>query len=372
MALKIFLKHPKMAITHDLLPYQTLYHWYQYHGRHLLPWRNTQDPYHIYLSEVMLQQTQVQTVLERFYWPFLNRFPNLITLKNAKLPDILEQWQGLGYYNRARYIHETAQKVAPTLPNNVDALIELPGIGLNTAHAILAFGFQQPFPVMEANVKRILHRITASPHLTNSQLWKLAWLYLDKNHPFRYNQAMMDIGALLCRPEEPKCTSCPLATSCQGQHSPDLFPAPKRHNHKPIKRKQIFIPYKKEAFYAAPRQTRFLHGLYHFYEVDTEQSTLKTIKNIDHVQPLGQITQTYSHFRLEAEIYIWNAEHAQEAATLLAHYHEPTCWHSWAALRQLPFSKAEANIIQLLNSFSDKIFMAEQGSDPNYLVNKIQ
>jgi len=210
--------------------------WYQTHGRHDLPWRTTADPYHIYLSEVMLQQTQVKTVLERYYIPFLKKFPTLKALSNAPLDDILKVWEGLGYYNRAKNLHSTAQLLtqgqtrgyAPTLPSNIEELVKLPGIGKNTAHAVATFAYNKPVPIMEANVKRILCRLHTLKTPTNKELWNIAYDLVDKENPFDYNQAMMDIGATLCTPKNPSCQVCPLCDICQGQDEPTLYPTKKK------------------------------------------------------------------------------------------------------------------------------------------------
>ena len=176
--------------------HQKIRDWYQKHGRHDLPWGMTDDPYAIWLSEVMLQQTQVGTVLERFYSPFLRRFPTLESLAEAPLDDVLKMWEGLGYYNRAKNLHKAAQIVvdmhqkeqqngqthrsAPTLPSDIDILIKLPGIGKNTAHAVAAFAFREPVPVMEANVKRILCRLHKLESPTDKILWERAYELVDK------------------------------------------------------------------------------------------------------------------------------------------------------------------------------------------------
>ena len=152
-----------------------LQQWYSNHGRHDLPWRNTSDPYAIYISEIMLQQTQVKTILERFYHPFLKKFPTVAALANAPEQEVLKAWEGMGYYRRAKYLH-AAMKLAQThMPNTVEALIALPGIGRNTAHAVAAFAYKQPVPVMEANVKRVIHRIFALKKAKDEELWAKAF-----------------------------------------------------------------------------------------------------------------------------------------------------------------------------------------------------
>lgn len=193
--------------------------WYRDNGRHTLPWRNTDEPYYIYLSEVMLQQTQVKTVLERYYFPFIERFPTLKSLGEAELDEVLKLWEGLGYYTRARNLHKTAM-LLNELPSDITELIQLPGIGKNTAHAIAAFAFQQPVPIMEANVKRILCRLYRLENPTEKALWEYAYALVDRENPFDYNQAMMDIGATVCLPKNAECDQCPLESICQGKEDP--------------------------------------------------------------------------------------------------------------------------------------------------------
>ena len=181
--------------------HETLLKWYENHGRHALPWRRTRDPYRIWISEIMLQQTQVRTVLERFYFPFLERFPTLQSLAAAPLDDVLKQWEGLGYYTRAKNLHKAAQMCAPFLPETAEGLQSLPGVGKSTAHAVAAFAYGIPVPILDANVKRILFRYHARRSAGEKELWELAEKLFDPHHPFEFNQAMMDIGATLCLPK---------------------------------------------------------------------------------------------------------------------------------------------------------------------------
>src|SRR5262249_10913239 len=153
-------------------------------------------------------------VLERYYFPFLERFPTLAHLAKAERDNVLRAWQGLGYYNRAANLHEAAKKCAPALPKDVASLMELPGIGRNTAHAIAAFAYRQPVAVMEANVRRVLARIFAMEQLVENDLWEKAHALLDSAASFDYNQAMMDIGAMICTKRAPHCTECPAQVIC--------------------------------------------------------------------------------------------------------------------------------------------------------------
>ena len=317
-----------------------LHHWYDAHGRKALPWRTTDDAYAIYISETMLQQTQVKTVLERFYHPFLTRFPTLKSLAKADSEDVLRAWQGLGYYSRALNLHKAAQQSGGTLPRSVEELIKLPGIGRNTAHAIAAFAYRLPVPVMEANLKRVLCRIFALSVPNDAQLWEHAHSLLDSDEPFDYNQAMMDIGAMVCIKRAPDCPACPANNICAGKASPESYPAPKAKKVERIRKKRIVVfTNSKGQVYATARKTRFLGGLYHFVELaeDTKEAALGTKHyKLTSAAHIGDIRQVYSHFTLEAEIYLIRAEGSGSN------------WHGGNALSSLPFSAAEQKILQLL------------------------
>ena len=269
--------------------------WYQVYGRLDLPWRTTNDPYHIYLSEVMLQQTQVKTVLERYYFPFLEKFPTLKALGDAPLDDVLKMWEGLGYYNRAKNLHMTATLI-DELPKELDELIKLPGIGKNTAHAVAAFAFKQPLPVMEANVKRILCRLHQLKTPKDKDLWEIAYDLMDKVNPFDYNQAMMDIGATLCTPKNPLCDLCPLFRICQGKENPTLYPT-KKKRIVPTRKQNIMISVYNDKLSLAQRTGKFLHGLWGFESVEVPLCASEYI---------GEVTHAYTHFKLVCKIYVYD------------------------------------------------------------------
>ena len=283
--------------------HKNIQNWYQKHGRLDLPWRTTDEPYHIYLSEVMLQQTQVKTVLERYYFPFLERFPTLKALGDAPLDDVLKMWEGLGYYNRAKNLHMTAQLLthgqpqglAPTLPNDIDELIKLPGIGKNTAHAVATFAFQQPVPIMEANVKRILCRLHKLKTPNDKQLWEIAYAIVDKENPFDYNQAMMDIGATICLPKNPKCEICPLADICKGKEEPTLYPT-KKKRVVPTREQNILVSVYDDTLALTQRKGKFLHGLWGFESVEVPLCATEYI---------GEVTHAYTHFKLIGKVYVY-------------------------------------------------------------------
>jgi len=208
--------------------------WFNRHGRKDLPWQRSRDPYHIWVSEIMLQQTQVSTVIP-YYERFLKRFPDVRTLARAKLDSVLHHWTGLGYYARARNLKRAAEIITSQhggrFPRAIEDVAALPGIGRSTAGAIVAFAFDQRHPILDGNVKRVLTRLHAidTPVLqrdTEKTLWLLAEHYTPKTHVADYNQAIMDLGATLCRTRKPDCPACPLQKDCaaQAQGQPEKFP----------------------------------------------------------------------------------------------------------------------------------------------------
>lgn len=200
--------------------------WQLRHGRHDLPWQNTRDPYRIWLSEVMLQQTQVTTVL-RFYQPFLERFPNVMALAAAPVDDVMALWSGLGYYRRARHLHQCAQRVVEEFhgefPRQAAILATLPGIGQSTAAAIAAFSAHERVAILDANVRRVLTRVLGfqgdlSLASEMAKLWSAAEgllpvAQLSESMP-RYTQGLMDLGSLVCTVRKPQCLLCPLQSVC--------------------------------------------------------------------------------------------------------------------------------------------------------------
>ncbi len=305
--------------------HQNIQEWYKQNGRLDLPWRNTDEAYYIYLSEVMLQQTQVKTVLERYYIPFIERFPTLKSLGEAPLDDVLKMWEGLGYYNRAKNLHKTATLVHE-LPNDIDELIKLPGIGKNTAHAVAAFAFNQSVPIMEANVKRILCRLHQLITPNDKKLWDIAYDLVDKFNPFDYNQAMMDIGATICLPKNPKCEICPLADICKGKVEPTLYPT-KKKRVVPTKEQNILVRVYDDKLALTQRKGKFLHGLWGFESVEVPLCA---------AEYAGEVIHAYTHFKLICKVYVYY-EHSPEQ---LDYFNE-------AEIQKLAISKVDEKIVKL-------------------------
>ena len=199
-----------------------LIRWHKRHGRHDLPWQNTTDPYRVWLSEIMLQQTQVATVIP-YYLRFLERFPQLADLAATPVEDVMALWSGLGYYARARNLHAAARAVMAQhdgkFPRDPAVIAQLPGIGRSTANSIATFCFNAHAPILDGNVKRVLCRAFGVEGFPGSgpvekQLWTLAEELMPKRHGAIYNQAQMDLGAMVCTRSKPRCEACPLNDMC--------------------------------------------------------------------------------------------------------------------------------------------------------------
>jgi A/G-specific adenine glycosylase len=196
-----------MSFTRKLLA------WYKRNAR-VLPWRETRNPYAILVSEFMLQQTQVRRVLE-YYPRFMARFPTIDSLARARPKAVMEEWDGLGYYARARNLHKLAREVTRrhdgTLPENPEELRTLPGVGRYTAGAVACFAYEKPVPTVDTNVRRVLERAFGS-----KDVWELAERLVPKQgeRAWRFNQALMELGALVCVARTPKCPKCPVRSTC--------------------------------------------------------------------------------------------------------------------------------------------------------------
>jgi A/G-specific adenine glycosylase len=225
--------------------------WFDAHGRKCLPWKENLTPYRVWVSEIMLQQTQVATAIP-YYERFVARFPDLTALADAGLDEVLGLWAGLGYYARARHLHRAARiardRHGGELPLDSAALRSLPGIGRSTAGAILALAAGQRQPILDGNVKRLLARFAAVEGWPGQArvlavLWELADRYTPAARVADYTQAIMDLGALVCTPRRPRCDRCPLAAGCaahaQGRQS--AYPAPKPRRDSPVRATRMLL-----------------------------------------------------------------------------------------------------------------------------------
>ena len=301
-----------------------LLHWYKKNGRDL-PWRRTKDPYAIWVSEIMLQQTQVLTVIP-YYQKFLKSFPTVRHLAKADLSKVLKVWEGLGYYSRARNLHRASRIVSNhfngKIPDNLTDLRTLPGIGRYTAGAILSIAFNKAAPILDGNVKRVLSRLFAiadppARGKTEARLWHLSESLLPKGHASSFNQGLMDLGAMICAPKEPQCPVCPLRDLCNGRASGD----PERFPKKTIKKKIPHI----EAISAVIQQNGkvllrqrpakgLLGGLWEFpnWPIEGKYNLKGYLKhkvkseiglNVKSEEPIGSFQQTFSHFKLTLQVF---------------------------------------------------------------------
>ncbi|BBB14910.1 A / G specific adenine glycosylase [Candidatus Rickettsiella viridis] len=311
-------------MTHPLLPkhfQQHVLNWFNKHGRKNLPWQQKKSPYHVWLSEIMLQQTQVTTVTP-YFQRFIKQFPNLSSLAAAQLDEVLNLWAGLGYYARARNLLRCAQmleqKYAGKFPQNLIQLQTLPGIGRSTAGAILSLGFDQAAAILDGNVKRVLtrfHAIAGWPGLSavNKKLWELAERYTPIQQTAAYTQAMMDLGALICTRTQPKCDQCPLQTHCLAYNTgnPAHFPSPKPSKKLPIRSIQmlILVNQQQEILLEKRPPTGIWGGLWSLPECPSDADAKNFSKKhyyceTEKVRQAMQMRHTFSHFHLDIQAVV--------------------------------------------------------------------
>ncbi len=292
-----------MAVPSQPLPWPALRRklaaWYASAKRDL-PWRRTSDPYAIALSEIMLQQTQVVTVIP-YYERWLKLFPTWRALAAAKEIDVIKAWEGLGYYRRARNLHALAKAVAAggDLPRSGAELLALPGIGPYTAAAIGSIAFGLPLAVLDGNVMRVLARVLAlrddiSRPQTRAKLQAIADEFLDRGNPSTHNQAMMELGATVCLPRKPMCLICPLSAACRGRDRAEEFPVKSRIA--PEKRSEIVaVLALGEAFYCEQvPEGKPWHGLWRFPDYDPAR--------MEQLEPLARIRYGITKYAVTMDV----------------------------------------------------------------------
>lgn len=343
---------------------QKLLHWYRRHGRSL-PWRQTQDPYAIWVSEIMLQQTQVKTVIP-YYERWLTQLPTIADLAAADQQTVLKLWQGLGYYARARNLHRAALQVMQShggeFPRDLETVLQLAGIGRTTAGGILSAAFNQSVPILDGNVKRVLSRLIAlerSPNKAVNQLWQVSDQLLDRQHPRDFNQALMDLGATLCTPKQPACLVCPWNQYCRAYQTNMQNELPVSETRAPIPRKQIGVAViwndRGQILIDRRRQEGLLGGLWEFPGGKLEPGeTVEACIQREIREELGieievgehliTIEHTYTHFHVTLNVhhcrYLTGEPQPIEC--------DEVRWVSPAELEQFPFPKANVTIIEAL------------------------
>jgi len=288
--------------------------WFDLNGRKDLPWQLEVTPYRTWLSEVMLQQTQVTTVIPYFN-RFLQSFPNVTSLAEAPLDLVLHHWSGLGYYARARNLHKTAiiiNEYSGEFPDSLEALMALPGIGRSTAGAILSIAFNQSQPILDGNVRRVLARYHAISGWTGhakiaNELWKISTHYTPVMRCADYTQAMMDLGATLCTRSKPGCGECPISSNCLAriEDKVKLLPTPKQAKKTPVK-SVIFLMLKNmqdQILLEKRPETGIWGGLWSLPEYQTFSEIESMCEHLNFliksVAELDEQRHTFSHYHLD-------------------------------------------------------------------------
>ena len=299
--------------SHSNAPFaQAVLAWYVKFGRKHLPWQQNKTLYGVWLSEVMLQQTQVATVIP-YFERFVKTFPNITALADAPLDEVLHLWTGLGYYARARNLHKAAQIVRDQyqgkFPTDFAQVWALPGVGQSTAGAILSSVLNAPYPILDGNVKRVLARYYAVQGWTGEKtvektLWNLTALVTPRDQVADFNQAMMDLGAMVCTRSKPKCELCPLQQDCQArlQDNWQAYPAKKPKKALP-ERQSYFLILEREGKIALQQreQSGLWGGLYCFPQFASKAELLAYLSQQGVVQYRDGVAfrHTFSHFHLD-------------------------------------------------------------------------
>jgi len=334
-----------------------LLRWFEKNGRDL-PWRKTRDPYAIWVSEIMLQQTQVDTVIP-YYQKFLKSFPTVYHLAKVNLSKVLKVWEGLGYYSRARNLHRASKIIINhfqgKIPDNLRDLLILPGIGRSTAGAILSFAYNKEAPILDGNVKRVLSRlfaISGSKAKTEKFLWGISESLIPKGCSNPFNQALMDLGSMLCTPKDPQCPHCPLRDFCKGYLSgkPESYPPRTIKKTIPhIAGVSAVIEKDRKVLLNQRPPKGLLGGLWEFPNWRVNGRKKLTDRLVNHVKseiglrvkvkrPLGPFHQTFSHFKLTLHVYHCQAINRNEKGS----------WIPIKNLPLLPMSRIQRRIAEKL------------------------
>jgi A/G-specific adenine glycosylase len=344
---------------------RSLLNWYQHEGRDL-PWRQTQDPYAIWVSEIMLQQTQVKTVLP-YYHRWLEQFPTIGALAEAEQQDVLMVWQGLGYYARARNLHRAAQQIVANFggqfPTDMAEALNLPGVGRTTAGGILSSAFHQPWPILDGNVKRVLARLVGlfvPPKNALSFLWKGSEQLLDLNEPKTFNQAIMDLGATVCTPKQPDCPRCPWLGMCQAHRFNLQSVLPMSETRSPLPHKLIGVAViwndQGQVLIDKRPQSGLLGGLWEFPGGKVEpnetisECVVREIQEelgiaIAVLEPLITVEHAYTHFKVTLSVH--HCRHLSGDPQPIEC--DEAKWVGLDELDQYPFPTANQKIIAALH-----------------------
>ncbi len=347
--------------------------WYRRNKRDL-PWRKTRDPYRILVSEIMLQQTQVITVIP-YYRRFIKTFPTVSSLARAPLQKVLKLWEGLGYYSRARNLLRAAQAIRNQwkgkVPSSIEALSSLPGIGRYTAGAVASIAFELKAPVLDGNVRRVLCRIFAirkDPRqaVVQDRLWSLAAEILPEQNVGDFNQALMELGATICLPQTPSCSGCPVSESCQAYQTGIQNRIPVRIVKQTLPHHTMLVALIQNGrgLLIGPRPERgLLAGLWSFPEMDWKDTTSRQIEKAiekrlglktNLLRPLEPVAHTFSHKRITYHPFLFNC--------VSAHNRLPDPWQ-WIPLDKIadyPLPNATRKILDQIAT--DRLPLAAERS----------
>lgn len=287
--------------------------WFDVSGRHDLPWQDPKSPYRVWVSEIMLQQTQVQTVIP-YFERFMSAFPTVQDLAAASQDDVLSHWSGLGYYARGRNLHKAARIIVTEhggeFPNRFDEIVALPGIGRSTAAAILSIAFKQKYAILDGNVKRVLSRYDAidqwtGEKQTETKLWHRAEDLMQTERADAYTQAIMDLGATICRRTRPLCSECPVQADCQALKADKVsaYPVSKPKAQKPTRQVVMLLALDGERIFLQKRpQTGIWGGLWSLPQFDNDAQLNAILpqagEQVGSLEALPEFKHSFTHYHL--------------------------------------------------------------------------
>ena len=350
---------------------RSLLQWYEAHGR-TLPWRQTNDPYAIWVSEIMLQQTQVATV-HSYYLRFLSAFPTLQDLAAAPLEKVLKAWEGLGYYARARHLHRGAQEVvarfAGKVPSIFEEIVSLPGIGRSTAGAILTIAMGQRYPILDGNVRRVLCRYFAvledpKKKEIENELWAHSEKLLPKKKADLYTQAIMDLGATLCTSASPRCPVCPVQKGCRAYQKGLQAELPMKGLKKKVPHRDYVagvVFHEGQVLIRRRPLKGLLAGLWEFPSgrIESQISGGGLEKELEALfenemnlsvratHPWMEIKHVFTHFRMTLHVFVCSAEKTEKVSA-------PLRWVRLRNLADYPFSAAHQKIVLKVAEIKDE------------------
>lgn len=354
-----------MSFTNNLIQ------WYHIHKREL-PWRDTDDPYKIWISEVMSQQTRVETVIP-YYHKFIEAYPDVDSLAKADRQEVLKLWEGLGYYSRCRNLYDAANEIVDRfhgkIPSEYNEIISLKGVGPYTASAVLSIAYQKKYAVVDGNVLRVLARYFGISddirnQVTKNQIQDHANSLIPKEHPGDFNQALMELGSLVCKPSGPKCDHCPVSIDCQAYQTAQTDQLPYKSPTKKIPHYEIavglILNQKGELLIALRPDNGMLGGLWEFPGGKKEPNeTLKETVARELKEELGidvevynkmkVLKHAYSHFKITMHAYWCTIQNGNP----IPYASEKIAWVSMKEIDRYPFPKANISVIDELKSMKN-------------------